>query len=81
MVVFARTNRSKLDSTSTFKDADFWSMDRERKSRPCSKDWVEVSEWTCDKYRFGEKVVEDRRNLFSERDEHHIVMKGRLILT
>jgi hypothetical protein len=63
IVALALTNRSKLDSTNTFKEADFWSMDLERVSRPSRRDSVEAVECTWDRNSAGEKVVEERRNL------------------
>lgn len=51
-------------------------------SRPSKRDWVEAVEWTWDRNRAGEKVVEERRNLLpafiscsniSGRDEPHAI--------
>lgn len=42
-------------------EADFFSMERERKSRPERRASVEASLWTWDRKREGEKVVELRR--------------------
>jgi hypothetical protein len=53
-----------LDSTSTLRDADFFSIDRERKSRPERSASVEASLWTWERKRDGEKVVELRRKRF-----------------
>jgi hypothetical protein len=64
MVALARTKRSKFDSTSTFSDADFFSIDRERKSKPWRRESVESLLWTCERKRAGEKVVEERRKRF-----------------
>jgi hypothetical protein len=61
MVAFAPTNRSKLDSTRTLREADFFSIDRERKSRPERRASVEASLWTWERKREGEKVVELKR--------------------
>jgi hypothetical protein len=58
IVAFAPTKRSKLVSTRTLSEADFCSMERERKSRPCSSVSVEASLWTCARNSDGEKVVE-----------------------
>jgi hypothetical protein len=61
MVALAPTKRSKLVSTRTLREADFCSMERERKSRPWRSVSVEASLWTCERKRDGEKVVELRR--------------------
>jgi hypothetical protein len=61
MVALAPTKRSKLDSTRTLSEADFFSIDRERKSRPARRESVEASLWTCERKREGEKVVELKR--------------------
>jgi hypothetical protein len=61
MVALARTKRSKLDSTSTLRDADFFSIERERKSRPSRSDSVDALLWTWERNSGGEKVVEERR--------------------
>ena len=61
MVAFAPTKRSKFVSTRTLSEADFCSMERERKSRPWRSVSVEASLWTCERKRDGEKVVELRR--------------------
>jgi hypothetical protein len=61
MVAFAPTKRSKFVSTRTLREADFCSMERERKSRPWSSVSVEASLWTWERKSEGEKVVELRR--------------------
>jgi len=61
MVAFAPTKRSKLDSTRTLSEADFFSIERERKSRPERRASVEASLWTWERKREGEKVVELKR--------------------
>jgi len=38
-------------------------MDLERMSSPSRSCCVEAVEWTCERKRAGEKVVEDKRNL------------------
>lgn len=62
MVAFARTKRSKFDSTRTLSEADFWSMDWERTSSPLISDCVSAVACICDKNSAGEKVVDERRN-------------------
>jgi hypothetical protein len=46
------------------READFFSMERERKSRPWSRDSVEALLWTWERKREGVKVVEERRKRF-----------------
>lgn len=64
IVAFAETNRSKLDSTRTLREADFFSIERERKSRPARSESVDAELCTCERKRDGEKVVELRRKRF-----------------
>jgi hypothetical protein len=61
MVALARTNFSKLDSTRTLSDADFFSIDCDRNPRPCVSSSVLPLLWTWERNSEGEKVVEDRR--------------------
>jgi len=67
IVAFARTKRSKLDSTRTLREADFFSIDRERKSKPWRRESVDALLWTCERNSVGENVVDDRRKRFPTR--------------
>jgi hypothetical protein len=58
------TNRSKLDSTRLFREADFWSMDFERTSRPARSFLLSSFAWSCERKSAGENVVEERRKRF-----------------
>lgn len=62
-MALARTNRSKFDSTRTLREADFWSIDLESRSSPRNRSCVEAVEWTCERNKAGENVVDDKRNL------------------
>jgi hypothetical protein len=64
MVAFAPTKRSKFASTRTLREADFFSILRERKSRPESSESVEAELCTWERNSEGEKVVELRRKRF-----------------
>lgn len=63
IVALARTKRSKFDSTRTLRDADFWSIDLESRSKPRNRSCVEAVEWTWERNKAGENVVDDKRNL------------------
>ena len=55
-----------MDSTRTFKEADFWAIEEDNISSPASRSCVEDVECIWERKSAGEKVVEERRNLFPD---------------